>query len=286
VSDMTAAQKRRSTQAADDSLSRYLDEIGRHPLLTRAEEVRLARRAAAGDAWARQRLAESNLRLVVAVARRYRGLGLDMLDLIQEGNLGLLDAVERYDWRREAKFSSYAVWWIRRAITRALSTKSRVIRLPIRLAAQATAINRTEERLTQTLGRPPSCSEVASAAGVDARWVEELRRTSSVASLSAPVGQGDETTLEDLIGAEGEVDLAGELGAEDEQGTLVRALSSLGERSRRVVELRFGIDGDRQSLDDVARELGISRERVRRIEAAALKQLLAHPALAQLRAAA
>ena len=272
---------------ARDSLGRYYDEIGRHRLLDRAEEVRLARRAAAGDDDARRRLVEWNLRLVVAIARRYRGLGLDLLDLIQEGNVGLLSAAERYDWRRDVKFSSYAAWWIRRAIMRALSTKSRLIRLPVRLTEHSARIDRAEAELAQELGRRPTCAEVARAAGVEEALVADLRAsTKADVSLSEPVGEDEAAALGDLV-ADGELDPAARVEATDEQASVIDAFAVLGERPRQVLELRFGTGGgEPQTLDDVADELGLSRERVRRIEARALQQLSAHPDLAFARAAA
>ena len=270
----------------DGALARYLDEIARHPLLSRADEVRLGRRAAAGDESARRRLVESNLRLVVSIARRYRGLGLDLLDLIQEGNLGLLAAVERYDWRRDVKFASYASWWIRRGITRALSTKSRLIRLPVRLAERATATNRAEERLSHELGRRPTPDEIAAEVGIDASEVEALRASRRVASLSTPLGDGEDATLGDVVGFDAELDPGAQLAASDAEARVVDALSGLSERSRRVLELRYGIDGEPQTLDEVAIELGVSRQRVRTIEADAMRRLSADPGLTQMRAAA
>lgn len=270
----------------DRALARYLGEIARHPLLSRADEVSLGRRAAAGDESARRRLVESNLRLVVSIARRYRGLGLDLLDLIQEGNLGLLAAVERYDWRRDVKFASYASWWIRRGITRALSTKSRLIRLPVRLAELATAINRAEERLSHELGREPTPTEVAAAVGVDAGEVETLRASRKVASLSAPLGGDQDVTLSDVVGVDAELDPAAQIAATDEQASVLDAFSGLCPRSRRVLELRYGIDGEPQTLDEVAAELGVSRQRVRMIETDALRRLSTDPGLTQMRVAA
>jgi RNA polymerase primary sigma factor len=271
----------------EDSLGRYYEEIGRHPLLDRAEERQLARRAEAGDDAAKRRLVESNLRLVVAIARRYRGLGLDLLDLIQEGNVGLLGAIERYDWRQDVKFSSYAGWWIRRAITRALSTKSRLIRLPVRLAQHSAGIARAEAVLVQQLGRRPSSAEVAQAAGVDEELVADVREsTRTVVSLSEPVGEEEGSALGDLVG-DADLDPAAHVEATDERGSVIDAFAVLGDRSRQVLELRFGTGGgEPRTLDDVAHEVGLSRERVRKIEAHALQQLSAHPDLALARAAA
>src|SRR5215510_8386957 len=170
-----SGSRRRFCCMSENSLSQYFREVSRHPLLSRSEELRLARLVASGDENAKRRLVESNLRLVVVIARRYRNLGFDDLDLIQEGNLGLMTAVERYDHRREVKFSTFASWWIRRGITTALSTKSRLIRLPVRIAAHAAKVGRAEQELTQRLGRTASAAEVARAAGTEAALVERLQ---------------------------------------------------------------------------------------------------------------
>jgi RNA polymerase sigma factor (sigma-70 family) len=232
-----------------DALTQYLDEIGRHPLLTAQEERRLAR---AGDT---HRLVECNLRLVVAIARRYRGLGFDLLDLIQEGNVGLIAAAERYDGRRESRFATYAQWWIRREIFRALASRSRMIRLPLRVAEAAARVNRAERELDHRLGRRPSDDEVACAARVDADAIAVLRASRAIEPLADTLsddGRGDPARLV-------------------EGGTVVVRLP---ERSRRIVELRYGLDGrPARTLDEVARELELSRERVRKLERQALVRL-------------
>jgi RNA polymerase primary sigma factor len=218
------------------NLTRYLHEIGRHPLLSRSDEVRLARLAACGDEAAKRRLVEANLRLVVAIARRYRGMGLDLLDLIQEGNVGLIAAVDRYDWRRDVKFATFASWWIRRDICRALSTKSRLIRLPLHVA-QSAELRRAEPRPI---------------------------------SLSEPVADGD-VRFEDLLSDDGEGDPA-RLVQDGPDATIV--LSRLSARGRRILELRYGLNGRRpRTLSDVASELGVSRERIRQLERKTLLEL-------------
>jgi RNA polymerase primary sigma factor len=250
----------------DDTLARYLDDVRRHPLLSAGEELRLGRQSAAGDEAARRRLVECNLRLVVTIARRYRGMGLDLLDLIQEGNLGLIAAAERYDWTRDARFATYASWWIRRGICRALSTRSRLVRLPLRIAESATRVKRAERELAQRLGRQPSCAEVARAAGVDEATVEELRRAELVPlSLSEP--GGDE-----------ELGVAAE--RPGEAPDVAAALLAIGPRPRRILELRYGLGGRQpRTLDEVAGELGISRQRVRTLETRTLLELAARPEL-------
>jgi RNA polymerase primary sigma factor len=274
--------------ASDASLAQYCDEASRYPLLPRAEEIRLARLAQAGDEAARRRLVECNLRLVVAIARRYRGQGLDLTDLVQEGNLGLLAAAERYERPRELPFASFAAWWIRRAICRALSTTSRSIRVPIRVAERISALRRVEEELMQRLGRPPSAAELAREAGVAEDAIEDLRRAERrPASLSEPIGPDEDgTSLGDLILDESAADPAADVADAQRRAGVQDAVRALGERPRRVLELRYGIDGEERTLERVAGELGLSRERVRTIEAAALRQLSARPELDDLRVAA
>jgi RNA polymerase primary sigma factor len=270
---------RREAAGNDASLARYVEETRRYALLSRAEEVRLARLAESGDEAAKRSLVESNLRLVVVLARGYRGLGLDLLDLIQEGNVGLITAVEKYDWRRGLKFSTCAHWHIRGAICAALSTKSRLIRLPTRLAEQSTKVGREEQLLTQQLGRRPSAAEVARAAGVDEDVVEDLRRARAVVSLSEPVGDGD-ITLADVIRDDDASDAPLEVADSDDRANVTEAVSALGERSRRVLELRYGTDGrEPRTLEQVAGELKLSRERVRKLEAKALRELSMRPEL-------
>jgi RNA polymerase primary sigma factor len=264
-----------SALTGEETLARYVQDVARIPLLPRAEEARLARLAAAGDAAARRRLVEAHLRLVVALARRYRGQGLDLPDLIQEGNLGLMAAAERHDGRADLRFATVAAWWIRRAIRRGIATKGPIVRVPIRVAEGTLELGRAEERLTQELGRPPTRAEIARDAGVDEAVVDDLRRARERhVSLSAPAGEDAE--LGELIGDDGAADPAVRLAEAAEGDALREALAGLDARRRRVLELRYGVNGaEPRTLDAVARELGISRERARAIEAGALRELSA-----------
>ena len=269
-----------------DALARYLDEVGRHPLLTPAEELGLARRARSGDAMAKRRLVESNLRLVVSLARRYRGLGLDLLDLIQEGNVGLLAAADSYDPAREVRFASFASSCIRREICRALSTRSRLVRLPARMADASTRVKATDGRLAQELARRPTAAEVAEAAGVTARMVEDLRRSEQTpVSLSEPVGDS-EVTLGDVLADDPSLDPA-RIVASAEDGAIAAALSRLAPRAREVIELRFGLGGrEPATLASVAATLGLSPARVRQLEVRSLLELSRSGDLRELQEAA
>ena len=224
---------------------------------------------------------------MVSIARRYEGRGLELLDLIQEGNLGLMAAAERYDWRRDVKFATYATWPIRCEILRALSTRSRLIRLPSSLADCATRVRRAEAELAQRLGRRPALAEVAAAAGVDEETVAQLRRAAlAPVSISEPVGDG-EPALEALLGDGGAGDPAPGVCARDEAERVRSALAALDGRARRIVELRYGIGGERtRTLAEVADELGVSPQRARQLEARTLRALAAQPELRALRAAA
>jgi RNA polymerase primary sigma factor len=268
-----------SVALAQNSLDTYLSEIGRYPLLTRAEEVQLAKRVEAGDGRARQRLIESNLRLVVTIAKPYRGRGVDLLDLIQEGTLGLVKAVDKYDWRREAKFSTYASWWIRHGIVEALS-RARSIRVPGALAERAAEIRTAERELRARLRREPSVAEVAAELGRSKTEVLEARAaTQPVSSLDEPTGAESDQTVADLVADPGTTDPADSLG--HEEGLLEQKLKALTERGRRVIELRYGLrDGVARTADAVAAELGVTRERARQIELHALRKLSAAERLA------
>jgi RNA polymerase primary sigma factor len=275
-----------ATAPSDDVLAGYYAGVIRHPLLSHGEEIRLARAAAGGDATAKRRLVESNLRLVVTIARRHRGLGLDLVDLIQEGNIGLLEAVDRYDWRRGTRFSTYAGWWIRSAIYAALSTQSRAIRLPRRVLDASRAVRQAEADLHRRLGRPGSADEVARAAGVDAETVVTLRRAAiAPVSLSEPVTEGGEP-LEALVGDDGAADPARMVAAGGDADSVRAGLAHLPERTRRLLELRYGLDGPPRTLAEVAGELGVSRARVQYLEAKTLRELAARPELEALRVAA
>ena len=260
--------------ATTDALQLFLNEAGRWPLLTKEEEVELAKRIERGDAEAKERMINSNLRLVVSIAKRYQGHGLSLLDLIQEGIIGLIRAVEKFDWRRGFKFSTYATWWIRQAVQRGVANKSRTIRIPVHIADREQRIARAERTLAPTLGRQPTEEEVAKQAKLPLKQVREVRQAArAITSLDRPVGEGD-AALGDLFAAEG-AEPEEELTVSLEQDVLRRAVAQLPEREREVVKRRYGLNGDRDpaSLEAIGRELGLTRERVRQIEASALEQL-------------
>ncbi len=257
----------------EDPLHAYLQEIGRTPLLTKEEDVDLARRARAGDEEASRRLASANLRLVVSIAKRFAGKGLDLLDLIQEGNLGLLKAVERFDPDRGFRFSTYATWWIRQAISRGLADKGRLIRIPVHTVDALTKVNRTALRLQMELGRDPSQAEIAAAVGRSADKVAELLQAGQEpVSLDSPVGEDDASLLGDFVADPSSA-------AEDAVSAVTRAdlseaLDALSPREREAVRLRFGLaDGHPHTLEDVGRHFGVTRERMRQIISAALRKL-------------
>jgi RNA polymerase primary sigma factor len=270
-----------------DALALFMREVRRHPLLTREEEVELAQRIEQGDAEARERMINSNLRLVVSNARRYEGLGLPLLDLIQEGILGLIRAVEKFDHRRGFKFSTYAVLWIRESIQRALANRSRTIRIPVEVGQRERRIARVQRELAAKLGREPDDDEIAQAAGLKA---DEVRRVRSaprvVTSLDRPFGEGEETTLgavlpSETAGPEEQVDIA----LRDE--ALRTALDRLDETEREVLKLRYGIDGDDPTpVSETARILDLSQHAVRRLERAGLASLARNREIDALRPAA
>ncbi|HXG76665.1 MAG TPA: sigma-70 family RNA polymerase sigma factor [Gaiellaceae bacterium] len=274
-------------EATTDSLQLFLNEIGRYPLLTAAEEIELAKRIERGDAEAKERMINSNLRLVVSIAKRYQGHGLSLLDLIQEGILGLIRAVEKYDWRRGFKFSTYATWWIKQAVQRGVQNRARTIRVPVHVADVERKAARTERELTAKLGREPTEEEVANAAGIPLDKLQQAREAMrSLTSLDRPIGEEGTGALGELI-AMPDGDPATELGVSLDQDALERALATLGEQQRRVLELRFGLaGGEPLSLQKVGRELGLTRERVRQVERDALEQLARSRELAALRDAA
>jgi RNA polymerase primary sigma factor len=266
-----------STALAHDSLDTYLTEIGRYRLLTRAEEVQLAKRVERGDESARSRLIESNLRLVVTIAKPYRGRGVDLLDLIQEGTFGLVRAVDKYDWRRDTKFSTYAAWWIRHGIVESLA-KARAIRVPASVAERAALIRRTEAALRARFSREPATAEIAAELDLTTAEVTEARAAfQPLSSLDQPLAGDTETSLADVV-ADPECDDPFEPFADEaRQRALERTLKSLPERGRKVIELRFGLrDGKPRTADDVAAELGVTRERARQIELHALRKLSAN----------
>jgi RNA polymerase primary sigma factor len=271
-----------------DSLNLYLRGIGRPRLLTAAEEIELARRIERGDLAAKERMVEGNLRLVVSIAKGYQGRGLSLPDLIQEGSLGLIRAVERFDHRRGRRFSTYGTWWIRQAILRAISDKGRTIRLPDHFAERLAALRDTERKLMQLHGRNPSMAELASELGCTVGELRELERyTQQPASLDAPVAGAEETPLIHLLEDDHSECPAEVAAASVRSDALWRVLDVLPIREREVLELRFGLTGARPyTLAEVARLLDVSRERIRQIEEHALKKLRSLPASEALREAA
>jgi RNA polymerase primary sigma factor len=263
--------------STEDAVRLYLKSIGRVPLLTKEDEVRLAKRVEQNDMSAKNHLIEANLRLVVSIAKRYTGRGLTLLDLIQEGNLGLIRAVEKFDWRRGFKFSTYATWWIRQAITRALADQSRTIRIPVHMVERMNRVSRVTRNLAQTLGREPTIEEIAKQVEMTPDQVEDiLKLGQEPVSLEAPVGaDGDgDARLGDFI----EDDQEGrplELVADKlREASLQQALQSLPWRERRVLELRYGLSpAGPMTLEDIGAQVGVTRERVRQIESRTLSKL-------------
>src|SRR5690606_21172471 len=260
---------------ATDPIRLYLRDIAQAPLLTAEEEVELAKRIEEGDVEALQRFVRSNLRLVVSIAKRYVGRGLSLLDLIQEGNLGLIRAVQKYDWRRGYRFSTYATWWIRQAITRAIADQGRTIRLPVHMIDSITRYRRTVMQLTQELGRPPRAEEVAEAMSVPPEKVEQfIRAAQRTISLEKPIGEDEEGTLADLIADEVARSPEEEAVETLLQRDVAEVLEELTPRERLVLQLRFGLgNGSPHTLSEVGQQLDISRERVRQIESEALRKL-------------
>jgi RNA polymerase primary sigma factor len=260
--------------ATSDSLQLFLRDIAQRPLLTAAEEIELAKRIERGDQTAKNRMIESNLRLVVANAKRYRGLGLPFLDLIQEGILGLIRAVEKFDWRRGFKFSTYATWWIRQAMQRAVQHQARTIRIPAHIGHSLTKVRAVERSLATRLGRDPTLEEVAAQLGMEPRELEQLRSAERVpVSLHAPVGGDGETELGALLPSDDPSPLE-EVAVELQEESIRRALEHLDPNARRVIELRFGIGGGEPlPLREVAKIMGLSAEGVRKLERRALRRL-------------
>ena len=269
-----------SPPASTDSLTLFMNEIGRYPLLTAAEEVELTKRVERGDKAAKERMINSNLRLVVAIARRDQGHGLPLGDLVQEGIIGLNRAVEKFDWRRGYKFSTYATWWIRQAVQRAVANQSKTIRVPVHVAERRQKLARAQARFQLQNGRDATREELAELTGLPLLHVEEaLDAADAPVSLNQQLGDGD-SEFGDLFADESEVDpaeAAGEMGKRD---AVRQALDSLTEQQRRVVELRFGFAGEPRSLEAIGKELGVTRERVRQLEGEALSRLAHIEALA------
>jgi RNA polymerase primary sigma factor len=261
--------------ATTDALQLFLNEAGRYKLLTAAEEVELAKRIERGDKEAKDLMINSNLRLVVSIAKKYQGHGISLLDLIQEGIIGLIRAVEKFDWRRGYKFSTYATWWIRQAVQRGVANKSRTIRIPVHIVEREQKISRAERELMAKLGRPPTDDEIAKKANLSLKHVQEVHAAArAVTSLDKPVGSEGDTSFGELIAGE-DTEPSEEVHVSLAERTVRTAVEGLPEREREVVKLRYGMNGDRdpQSLEEIGRTLGITRERVRQIEAQALGRL-------------
>ncbi len=268
-----------------DSLRLYLRSIGRVDLLTGEQEVLLARRIERGDMVAKQQMIEANLRLVVSIAKAYLGRGLTFLDLIQEGSMGLIRAVEKFDYRRGYKFSTYATWWIRQAVTRAIADKGRTIRIPVHMVEKLNKVVHVERQLVQQLGREPTAAEIAAELETSIREVRDvLRMAQQPISLEKPVGEDEESELGDFVedeGAESPFETAVE---HLRRENLHRALAALPEREREVIEMRFGLTGERPyTLEEVGRAFNVTRERIRQIENHTLKKLEALPEAQRLR---
>jgi RNA polymerase primary sigma factor len=261
-------------ETTTDALQLFLRDAGRHPLLTAAQEVELAKRIERGDPQAKQTMIQSNLRLVVSIAKNYRNQGLPFLDLIQEGTLGLIRAVEKFDWRRGYKFSTYATWWIRQAVARALADKARTIRMPVHIVERMQKLNRAERTLWTQLGREPSLEEIAEEANLPIAQAHEVKAAARAStSLDQPVGDTEDAVFGDFVAGDGplpdeEVEVSLRCQA------LADALRALADRERQVLILRYGLDdSDPKTLEDIGRRLGLTRERVRQIETEALKRL-------------
>ena len=268
-----------------DSLRLYLRSIGRVELLTAAQEVSLARRIERGDMDAKQHMIEANLRLVVSIAKSYLGRGLTFLDLIQEGSMGLIRAVEKFDYRRGYKFSTYATWWIRQAVTRAIADKGRTIRIPVHMVEKLNRVVHAERQLVQELGREATAAEIAAELQITVREVRDVwRMAQQPISLEKPVGEEDDSSLGDFVEdptAESPFELASERLRRE---NLRRALRALPDREREVIELRFGLTGERPyTLEEVGRTFNVTRERIRQIESHTLKKLEALPEAQRLR---
>ena len=268
--------------ALDDPVKAYLKEIGRVPLLTMEQELELARAAQAGDADARRKLSEANLRLVVSVAKRYAGRGLPFLDLIQEGNLGLMKAAEKFEPDRGFRFSTYATWWIRQSITRAIADQGRVIRIPVHLVESINRVKKTAGELLRRTGREPTAEEIAAQLDMEPARVRELiQLAQDPISLETPVGEEEDAHLEDFIQDDEAGVPADEAGRQLLRRELMNVLKSLTPREERVIALRFGLeDGRARTLEELGREFNVTRERVRQIEAKALRKLR-HPSRAK-----
>lgn len=261
-----------------DPVRQYLREIGRVPLLNAEDEIEYAKRYEKNEKRAKDKLTESNLRLVVSIAKKYIGRGLTLLDLIQEGNQGLIRAVEKYDWRKGFKFSTYATWWVRQAITRAIADQARTIRIPVHMVETINKLYRASRRLMQELGREPTPEEIGEEVELDAERVREIFKIAQeTTSLEAPVGEDQESILGDFIPDESQLSPVDQASKQLLKDHLDEVLGTLSEREAKVLKLRFGLEATKQmTLEEVGRVFGVTRERIRQIEAKALRKLK-HP---------
>ena len=267
---------------SDDSVRMYLREIGKIPLLSNEEEAELAKRAMEGDRKAKDKMAEANMRLVVSIAKRYSGRGLELLDLIQEGNTGLLRAVDKFDPEKGFKFSTYATWWIRQAITRAIADQARTIRIPVHMVETINKLMRTQRKMTQELNREPSNEELAKAMDMDVEKIEHIMKIKQdITSLDAGIGrdgdEGEDSTLGDFIEDEDTATPEESASMQLLKEKVREVLSSLSDRERKILEMRFGLNGTKShTLEEVGLEFAVTRERIRQIEAKALMKLRKH----------
>ena len=276
--EMANASNVEENIATDDPVRMYLKEIGKVPLLTPEEEQDLARRMSEGDDLARQKLTEANLRLVVSIAKRYVGRGMLFLDLIQEGNLGLMKAVEKFDYTKGYKFSTYATWWIRQSITRAIADQARTIRIPVHMVETINKVVRASRQLLQELGHDPTAEEIAEALGMPTDKVRDiLKIAQEPVSLETPIGEEEDSHLGDFISDEGASEPSEAASQSLLNEALLEVMDTLTEREQRVLKLRFGLeDGRTRTLEEVGKEFNVTRERIRQIEAKALRKLR-HP---------
>jgi RNA polymerase primary sigma factor len=261
-----------------DPVRMYLKEIGRIPLLTREQEIELAQKVDVNDLKAKAKLTQSNLRLVVSIAKRYIGRGMSFLDLIQEGNKGLIRAVEKYDWRRGYKFSTYATWWIRQAITRAIADQARTIRIPVHMVETINKLIRTQRRLMQELGREPSAEEIGEEMDLPAEKIREIMKISQkTTSLETPIGDDEDSYLGDFIEDTSQISPYDAASKRFLENNIEEVLEALSPREAQVLRMRFGLSGERaMTLEEVGSRFGVTRERIRQIEAKALRKLK-HP---------
>jgi RNA polymerase primary sigma factor len=272
------------TEISNDSVRMYLSEIGKVALLTADEEVRLAKSIRAGDSSAKQKLAEANLRLVVSIAKKYIGRGLSFLDLIQEGNIGLFRAVEKFDYRRGFKFSTYATWWIRQAITRAIADQARTIRIPVHMVETINKLTHTQRRLVQELGREPLPEEIAIEMDMEVKKVRHILKISQdIISLEAPVGTEEDSKLGDFIEDQEAASPSDATNKQLIKENIHEMLQYLSPREQKIIKMRFGLtDGRTHTLEEVGQEFNVTRERIRQIEAKVLQKLKDHPTVVKI----